>query len=72
MAENPTTVPAGDTPPAPEYDTLTVEQITAWATTATSNKLTLAILYESTHQNRADVLAALDAANAASAEKPPA
>jgi hypothetical protein len=71
MAKTPTTTPEEPTPeaapPIPEYDTLTPEQIEKWAASTSEGQRTLAILYESSHQNRAEVLEALDAASAGTA-----
>jgi hypothetical protein len=55
------TTPTSDPnqPPIPEYETLTVEQITEWAATATPAERAAAVQYERAHQNRADVLKVL-------------
>lgn len=58
-AKGPEKIPAQA--PAPDYDIWSMELLTAWAATATDAQRAAAMEYETAHQNRPEVLAALGA-----------
>jgi hypothetical protein len=62
MSDKPTTGPAATPPPpTPEYDTWNADQIKSWAATVGQKVRNAAIAYETAHQNRPEVIAALSA-----------
>jgi hypothetical protein len=66
--KKPDPTPKGQTPPAPDFDIWSGDLLNAWAAGATDEQRTAAIDYETAHQNRPDVLAALGVTPAPPAE----